>query len=186
MAHYVKDNLLTANFNALNIYRNPCIGKMLPKPPKQKLINVNLYKQKSVKIYEWMDMNKVRGQIAFEFLIIYSLAFVMFMVLFGVVSSQQSTITNDQDYLFLQQISQNVAQELSIAQSSGNGFHASFPISSTIYNLPYSLWISNSGAVIARMDINGYIINAISFSGAKALNINGQVIQSQWKTYEHT
>ncbi|MGC8729844.1 MAG: LamG-like jellyroll fold domain-containing protein [Candidatus Micrarchaeia archaeon] len=130
-----------------------------------------------------MDMNKVRGQIAFEFLIIYSLAFVMFMVLFGVVSSQQSTITNDQDYLFLQQISQNVAQELSIAQSSGNGFHASFPISSTIYNLPYSLWISNSGAVIARMDINGYIINAISFSGAKALNINGQVIQSQGKTY---
>ena len=121
----------------------------------------------------WIKRENKRGQIALEFLIVYSFVLILFLVFFALVIAQRASSLNNQQYFLLQQVAQNVAGYINSALSAGSGYSASFTVPSAIGTLPIRLYISNTGVVIANATIGKQVITAHAFSSARNLQVNG-------------
>ncbi len=116
-----------------------------------------------------------KGQIAFEFIIVYSFVLVLFLVLFGLVALQRSTTLNAQQYASMQLVAQDISSYIDQALVAGSGYNAtlSMPVASSLQ--PYNLFITSDGAVIANETVGKTLITAIAYSSARNLLINGTI-----------
>lgn len=119
-----------------------------------------------------------KGQIALEFIIIYSLVLVIFIVVFGLVTSQRAASLAQQQNSFLQLISQNVASAIQQAVSSGNGYATTLQLPASISSTPYSLYVTSTGLVLANMSISGQVLSASASSGVASMVVNGTELSS--------
>ncbi len=113
------------------------------------------------------------GQIAFEFLIVYSFILVVFVVVFLLIVSQRVVSLNAQQYSNLQLLAQNVASYIDQAVSAGNGYNTTIPLLTSLGTIPYNLTISSTGVVMASLKIGAQIISAQAFSSARSIVVNG-------------
>lgn len=119
-----------------------------------------------------------RGQIALEFLVVYSFVLVIFILMFGIVASQRSATLSQQEYASLQLQTQNIANYIDQALDSGSGYSALIPLTGSTGNLAYNLSVSTTGVVIAKTKIGSQIISSYAFSNARNLIINGTLQQT--------
>ena len=119
-----------------------------------------------------------KGQIAFEFIIVYSFILVLFLVLFGLVAVQRSTTLNAQQYASVQLVAQDIASYIDQALVAGSGYNAtlSLPVASSLQ--PYNLFITSGGAVITNETVGTVLITGIAYSSARDLLINGTIVSS--------
>ena len=114
-----------------------------------------------------------RGQIALEFIMIYSAVLIAFLVIFAIVINQRATTLTQQEYGSLQLVAQNVASYIDQALSSGNGYSATLVLPPSTQLLPYNISISSTGVVIVNTTIGKQDITAEAYSVARNLVING-------------
>ncbi len=114
-----------------------------------------------------------RGQIAFEFLVVYSFVIVIFVVLFLLISSERASSINSQSYSTLQLVAQNIAAYIDAAVYAGNGYNASIPLVSSIGSTQYNITISSRGVVIVSSRLGSQITNAYAYSNARNIYVNG-------------
>ncbi len=119
-----------------------------------------------------------RAPIALEFMIVYSFVLVIFMILFVLVVNQRSLSLNQQEYSSLQLVTQNIANYINQALSSGNGYNATVLIPGEIGTAPYTIEVSSSGVVIANLTIGKKSAIAYAFSRARSLQVGGSVAES--------
>ncbi|MDE1856864.1 MAG: hypothetical protein KGH98_02140 [Candidatus Micrarchaeota archaeon] len=119
-----------------------------------------------------------KGQIALEFMIVYSFIIMVFIVLFALVVSQRGTTLNIQEQASLQLVAQNIATAITTAATAGNGYSGSVPIAGSISGIPYNLTISTSGVVVTSMKIGRQIVTEHAFSGIGNLTISGTPVLS--------
>ncbi len=118
------------------------------------------------------DKMRIRGQLALEFLIVYTIVLAIFLMILYLVATQSSASLSNQQYYLLQQVAQNVAGYINQAQAAGNGYSATASLPGTIGVVPYDLYISNTGVVIVNLSVGGKVYTAVAFSNARNLNIN--------------
>ena len=119
-----------------------------------------------------------RGQIALEFIIVYSLVLVIFLVLFGLVASQRAATLGAQQYASMQLVAQDVASYIDQALVAGSGYNSTLAIPASSTLQPYALYITSGGAVVANETIGKTVINAIAYSAARSLLINGTAVST--------
>ncbi|MDE1868428.1 MAG: laminin G domain-containing protein [Candidatus Micrarchaeota archaeon] len=119
-----------------------------------------------------------RGQIALEFLVVYSFVLVIFLLMFGIVASQRAASLSQQEYASLQLQTQNIANYIDQALSSGSGYSVTIPITGNIGSVPYNLSVSTTGVVIVKMKIGTQILSSYAFSNSRNLIINGTLQQT--------
>ena len=122
-----------------------------------------------------LHARKGRGQIALEFLIVYTVVLLIFLVLFALIASQRAATLYQQQYSEVQLISEDIAGHINQALSSGSGYStvSLLPTSSSL--IPYQLFISSSGVVEVRLNSGQ---EAVSYSNARNLQINGTLNES--------
>ena len=127
--------------------------------------NVSMRNQESGK--------KMNGQLALEFMIVYSIVLVVFVVIFGLVANERSATLGAQEASLMELIAQNVAGGINQALSAGNGYSVSIPLTAGVGTLPYKLFISTTGFISAQTTIGKENITGIATSNARNLVING-------------
>ncbi len=116
---------------------------------------------------------KSRGQIAFEFLVVYSFVLLVFVVLFLLITSERSSSLNAQSYSSLQLIAQDIAGYIDQAVYAGSGYNATIPLAGSVGSLAYNITISTTGVVVVSSKEGTQVVTAYAFSNARNLIING-------------
>jgi len=119
-----------------------------------------------------------KGQIALEFLIVYSLVLLIFVIIFALVINQRAASLGEDEYQSLQLAAQNIAIHIDQAIIAGNGYSAIVTIPPVTSENPYRLFISTSGVVEANITIGITKAEAIAYSSARNLIINGTKVVS--------
>ena len=119
-----------------------------------------------------------KGQIALEFLIVYSLVLLIFVIIFALVVNQRAASLGNDEYQSLQLAAQNIAIHMDQAIIAGNGYSAIVSIPPVTSENPYRLFISTSGVVEANITIGITKAEAIAYSSARNLIINGTKVVS--------
>jgi uncharacterized protein (UPF0333 family) len=119
-----------------------------------------------------------KGQIALEFLIVYSLVLLIFVIIFALVVNQRAASLGEDEYQSLQLAAQNIAIHMDQAIIAGNGYSAIVSIPPVTSENPYRLFISTSGVVEANITIGITKAEAIAYSSARNLIINGTKVVS--------
>ncbi|MCL5430071.1 MAG: LamG domain-containing protein [Candidatus Marsarchaeota archaeon] len=119
-----------------------------------------------------------RGQIALEFLIVYSFVLVIFLVVFFMITTQRAATLDSQEYSSMQLVAQNIAAYLDQAVYAGSGYNATIPLVGGLGTNIYNITISSSGVVIANTVVGSQVVSAIAFSSAKNIVINGTKVFS--------
>ncbi|MEM0154744.1 MAG: hypothetical protein QW814_02830, partial [Methanothrix sp.] len=119
-----------------------------------------------------------KGQIALEFLIVYSLVLLIFVIIFALVVNQRAASLGEDEYQSLQLAAQNIAIHMDQAIIAGNGYSAIISIPPVTSENPYRLFISTSGVVEANITIGITKAEAIAYSSARSLIINGTLVSS--------
>ncbi len=119
---------------------------------------------------------KGKGQIALEFIIVYSIVLLIFVIIFALVVNQRASSLSSDEYQSLQLAAQNIAIHLDQAIIAGNGYSAIVPIPPVSSTNPYRLFVSTAGVVEANVTIGITKSEAIAYSSAKDLVINGTEI----------
>ncbi len=114
-------------------------------------------------------------QIALEFIIVFSVITIIFLVFFALVSQQRASILNSQQSLYMQIFSQNIASAIAYAASAGNGYSVTFALPSQINGIPISVYISSAGTVIVNASVGSQRLSAQAYTTARRLIINGSV-----------
>ena len=119
---------------------------------------------------------KNRAQLSLEFLLVYSVVLIVFLVIFAMVVSQRAATLSTQDYSTMQLMAQTVASEIDSALSSGSGYSATVQLPPGIGALSYNISVSSSGVVTASTKVGKEVVSAQAYSSARNLVINGTVI----------
>ena len=119
-----------------------------------------------------------RSQIALEFMIIYAIVLIVFVVVFALIANERSVALAAQQASVMQLISQSVASYINQAMQAGSGYSAFVPLSAGIGLVSYSISISTTGLVIANTTVGKEIITGIAQSNARNLYINGTLVSS--------
>ncbi len=119
---------------------------------------------------------KNRAQLSLEFLLVYSVVLIVFLVIFAMVVSQRAATLSTQDYSTMQLMAQTVASEVDSALSSGSGYSATVQLPPGIGALSYNISVSSSGVVTASTKVGKEVVSAQAYSSARNLVINGTVI----------
>ncbi len=119
-----------------------------------------------------------RAQIALEFIVVYSIVLIIFVVVFALVANQRATSLATQQGSFLQILTRDVASQIDIALASGNGYAATVSLPASISSTPYALYLSSAGTVVANLSIGSQVLGAQSSSFARNLVINGTAVFS--------
>ena len=114
-----------------------------------------------------------KAQIALEFVVVYSFVLVIFLVFFGVITTERSATLSQQQYSALQLEAQNIAGYINQGLYNGNGYSASIPLAGSIGLTQYNITVSSTGIVIVSMKIGSQVLTAYAHSNAKNLVING-------------
>ena len=125
-----------------------------------------------------LEKKNHKAQISLEFLIVYIMVLTVFVMLFGLISSQRALSVNEQQGAYLQLVAQSVASRIDQVVAAGNGYNVTMPISGQINNNPYTLFLTSTGTILINMSGNQGYLNVQSFSDARSFIING-TLQSQ-------
>ena len=95
-----------------------------------------------------------RGQIALEFIVMYAIIVVVFILMFGVITTQRASELNQQQYSLLQLQATTMAGYINQALSAGPGYSTEVPLvggpeHSLEYFLSFSLSHTATNAPIA-------------------------------------
>ena len=115
------------------------------------------------------------GQIAVEFIIVYSLVLLIFIILFGVVVNQRAATLSAQQYSAMQLVTQDISGYIDQALVAGSGYNATLAIPASSNLQPYNLFLSSGGAVIANETLGKTNIRATAYSSARSIVINGTI-----------
>ena len=113
-----------------------------------------------------------KSQIALEFIIVYSFVLVIFLVIFALIAAQRASTLSAQQFSSLELITQNIATNIDHALAAGSGYTATIPIVGSISALPYNLYLSSTGVVLANMTIGRQVISAEAYSAARGISVN--------------
>ena len=113
-----------------------------------------------------------KSQIALEFIIVYSFVLVIFLVIFALIAAQRASTLSAQQFSSLELITQNIATNIDHALAAGSGYTATIPIVGSISALPYNLYLSSTGVVLANMTIGKQVISAEAYSSARSISVN--------------
>lgn len=116
-----------------------------------------------------------RGQIALEFIIVYSIVLVIFVLVFTVISGQRATILNAQQGSIARIEAQEIAGYIDHAISAGSGYSTTLTLAQGPGAIPYNIYISTSGVVIVNSSSGGQPVSAYAFSDGRGMNINGSL-----------
>ncbi len=119
-----------------------------------------------------------KGQVALEFIVVYSVVLIIFVVVFTLVTSQRATSLSQQQNSFLQILTQDVASQINVALASGSGYSYTITLPSSVSSTPYALYISSAGVVTANMSIGSQVLGAQASSFARSLAVNGTPVVS--------
>ncbi|MGC8479735.1 MAG: LamG-like jellyroll fold domain-containing protein [Candidatus Micrarchaeia archaeon] len=109
----------------------------------------------------------LKVQIALEFMIIFSFIMVIFLFMFALIATQRSSVANQQSYSELQNIAQNIAQQIDLAESSGSGYYSNISLYSQVGVPIFNLSIENGGIVILTSKIETQFLRALAYSNVK-------------------
>jgi hypothetical protein len=119
-----------------------------------------------------------KGQIATEFIVLYSIILLVFVLIFAIITSQRAAILNTQQYSLLQLQAQQIASYINYALGAGSGFSMSQPLGAGFSPLAYTLSMSNMGVIMLKLTQGGQPITAYAFSSGRNMVINGVLVQS--------
>ncbi len=117
-------------------------------------------------------------QIALEFVIMLAFITVVFIFLFDVIATQTSLVINQQDFSQLQLIAQNIAQQINVAASAGNGYYANVPLVGTVAVPVYSVNITKNGVLTVGTQIGLQTTYATVYTNARNILFQGPVISN--------
>lgn len=117
-----------------------------------------------------------RSQIALEFMIVYSIVLVIFVVFFAVISNERSVTLASQQSSIMQLEAQTVAGYINQALQSGSGYTITSPLTVGIGTESFNISISSGGIVIAQTTVGKQVIRGVALSEARSLIINGTLI----------
>ena len=120
----------------------------------------------------------IRSQIALEFMIVYAIVLVVFVVVFALIAGERSVSLSSQQASIMQLLSQNIASYINQALQAGSGYTIMVPLSAGIGVVSYTISISTSGLVIANTTVGKESITGITLSEARRLFINGTLTAS--------
>lgn len=113
------------------------------------------------------------AQIALEFIIIFSLIVIIFLLFFGLIITQRASVLNQQGFSQLQLIAQDIAQQINLASSAGSGYYSNTSLYSSI-GLPISgINISSSGLVTVTATLGTQNSMALAYSKSRGILPNG-------------
>jgi uncharacterized protein (UPF0333 family) len=116
-----------------------------------------------------------RGQIALEFIIVYSVVLIVFILVFAVISGQRSAILNTQQASIARIEAQEIASYIDQAVSAGSGYYTTLALAQGSGAVPYNIYISTSGVVIVNSTGAGQPVSAFAFSSGQNMSINGSL-----------
>ncbi len=124
-----------------------------------------------------------KSQIAIEFIIVYSLVLLIFLIVFALVANERAYTLDQQEYSQMQLVTEAIAEHMDIALEAGNGYVYSLTLPTTDTLLPYNLEITPDGAVKATMRIGSDNITSISYSAARDIHLNNSGLGYTVPTY---
>ena len=119
-----------------------------------------------------------KGQIATEFIMLYAIILLVFVLIFAIITGQRAVILNTQQYSLLNLQAQQISSYINYALSAGNGFSMSLPLGAGFSPLTYTLTMSNMGVVMLETSEGGQPVTAYAFSSGRNMVINGVLSQS--------
>ncbi|MEM3841284.1 MAG: LamG-like jellyroll fold domain-containing protein [Candidatus Micrarchaeaceae archaeon] len=120
-----------------------------------------------------------KSQIAIEFVIVYSFVLLIFILIFALVATEQSSLTTEQQSGAIQLLTESIAGYINQAVTAGNGYSTNVSIPAAVGSTPYTLELSNTGVIITEMKIATQVITAEAFSSARNIIVNGTLSDSQ-------
>jgi len=118
----------------------------------------------------------MKSQLALEFIIVYSIVLVIFVIVFAVISNERSASLATQQASLMQLLAQNVAGYINQALQAGNGYSLTVPLGSGIGAASYNISISTTGFVFAKTTVGKQVISGEAVSSARDLVVNGTFI----------
>ena len=109
----------------------------------------------------------MRLQLSLEFIIVFSFTVVVLLLIFGMIGTQRTYISNQQTFLQLQLVAQNIAQQLDAAVASGNGYSSTITLQSAFGMPLYSITISKNGVVLVYAKFGTQLIHTVAYSAAR-------------------
>lgn len=106
-------------------------------------------------------------QLALEFIIIFSFTVVVLMLIFGMIGSQRVYISNQQVFLQLQLVAQNIVQQLDTAATAGNGYTSNIVLQNSFGMPLYNITISKSGTVVVYATVESSFVHTVAYSSAR-------------------
>ena len=105
-------------------------------------------------------------QIALEFIILFAFLMVIFLFMFALITIQRGNVANQQSFSEVQLLAQNIAQQIDLAISAGNGYNSNISLYSNIAVPIYAVNITSSGVVAVSSKVNTQIITAVAYTDA--------------------
>ena len=105
-------------------------------------------------------------QIALEFIILFAFIMVIFLFMFALITIQRGNVANQQSFSEVQLLAQNIAQQIDLGISAGNGYNSNLSLFSNIAVPISSINITRGGVVAVSSKINTQIITAVAYTDA--------------------
>ncbi|MDE1865398.1 MAG: hypothetical protein KGH94_02030 [Candidatus Micrarchaeota archaeon] len=116
-----------------------------------------------------------RGQIALEFIVVYSVVLIVFILVFTVISGQRASILTAQQGSIARIEAQEIAGYIDHAVSAGSGYTTTLALAQGPGTIPYNIYISTSGVVIVNTTYGSQPVSAYAFSDGRNMSINGSL-----------
>ena len=111
-----------------------------------------------------------RGQLAVEFLVLFSIVMIIFLILFFIIGNQRNQNFSTQDFSQLQLQAISIAAQLDRAVTAGNGYFAAIPIQASVGATTFNVTMTTGGSVILRSKVGTQVVQAIAYSTAKTVS----------------
>ena len=111
-----------------------------------------------------------RGQLAVEFLVLFSIVMIIFLILFFIIGNQRNQNFSTQDFSQLQLQAISIAAQLDRAVTAGNGYFAAIPIQTSVGATTFNVTMTTGGSVILRSKVGTQVVQAIAYSTAKTVS----------------
>lgn len=119
-----------------------------------------------------------KAQIAVEFVIVYSLVLLIFILIFALVATEQASLITEQQSGAIELLTESIAGYINQAVTAGNGYSTNVSIPGTISSTPYTLELSDTGVIITKMSLAKQVITAEAFSSARNIVVNSTLVDS--------
>ena len=112
-------------------------------------------------------MKTKKLQISLEFMLVFAFVITIFLILFAVIAARTSLLFNQQVFAQTQFVAQEIAQQLTTAVNSGNGYSSNILLQAGYGINPYAVNVLSNGEVIVTAKQGVQKIQSIAFSQAK-------------------